>query len=57
MVKLDDWMADQNDFVGVGKMPLIKPTLHRLDENSKWKTVDDSFVGKLKSNDYMITHY
>ena len=57
LVKLDDWMADQNDFVGVGKMPLIKPTLHRLDENSKWKTVDDSFVGKLKSNDYMITHY
>ena len=57
LVKLDDWMADQNDFVGVGKMPLIKPTLHRLDENSKWKTVDDSFVGKLKSSDYMITHY
>ena len=55
--KLKEWMEDQNDFVGIGKMPLLKPTLHPLDQNSKWKTVNDLYIGKLELDDYMKTHY
>ena len=33
------WMISQDDILITNKMPLIKPTLHPLDRNSKWNKV------------------
>ena len=56
-VVLENWMRAQNDFIGDGKMPLIKPTLHPLDRNSKWNKVSDDLTAKLKPEDYLSVHY
>jgi len=54
---LNSWMAAQNDFLLTHKMPLLKPTLHPLDRNSKWNKVAKNLVGKLKDEDYLKLHY
>ena len=54
---LENWMIAQNDFLIHQKMPLIKPTLHPLDRNSKWNKVDEDLVGKIDDSDYIILHY
>ena len=50
-------MNDQNDFILNNPATLIKPTLHPLDKNSKWNTVPEKLVGKLKEEDYARLHY
>ena len=57
LLKLNDWMDDQNDFIKNNPATLIKPTLHPLDKNSKWNTVPEKLVGKLKEEDYARLHY
>jgi uncharacterized sulfatase len=54
---LEDWMVTQNDFLINSKMPLIKPTLHPLDRNSKWNSVSEDLAGKLDESDYTPLHY
>ena len=54
---LSKWMNDQNDFIINNPATLIKPTLHPLDKNSKWNTVPEKLVGKLKEEDYARLHY
>lgn len=55
---LFEWMAEQNDFLAEeGRMPLIKPTLHPLDEKSKWNNLPDSLENTLKEEYYFETHY
>ena len=54
---LENWMVTQNDFLIHEKMPLIKPTLHPLDRNSKWNKVDSNLAGKLNESDYTSSHY
>lgn len=54
---LENWMIAQNDFLIHKKMPLIKPTLHPLDRNSKWNKVDEDLVGKIDESSYIILHY
>ena len=54
---LENWMIAQNDFLIHQKMPLIKPTLHPLDRNSKWNKVDEDLVGKIDESSYIILHY
>ena len=54
---LHTWMVSQDDFLILNKMPLIKPTLHPLDRNSKWNKVSKENLKGLKSNDYMKSHY
>jgi len=54
---LHTWMVSQDDFLILNKMPLIKPTLHPLDRNSKWNKVSKENLNGLKSNDYMKSHY
>ena len=54
---LEDWMVTQNDFLINSKMPLIKPTLHPLDRNSKWNSVREDLAGKLDESDYTPLHY
>ena len=50
-------MVSQDDFLISNHMPLIKPTLHPLDRNSKWNKVSEENLKGLKSNDYMNSHY
>lgn len=54
---LENWMISQNDFLITYKMPLIKPSLHPLDEQSKWNEVSKDLEGKLKQTDYIESHY
>tara|TARA_B100001059_G_scaffold164793_1_gene164357 strand:+ start:2494 stop:3966 length:1473 start_codon:yes stop_codon:yes gene_type:complete len=54
---LKKWMISQNDILITHKMPLIKPTLHPLDRNSKWNNVSVDLENKLKENDYIELHY
>ncbi len=54
---LQSWMEDQNDFLVYQKMPLLKPTLHPLDRNSKWNKVSSDIEEKLNENDYYPLHY
>jgi uncharacterized sulfatase len=54
---LENWMGKQNDFLLTHKMPLLKPTLHPLDRNSKWNKVPSSLEGKLTEGDYLKLHY
>lgn len=54
---LKNWMIAQDDFLIHEKMPLIKPTLHPLDRNSKWNKVSMDLVNKLNENDYTEAHY
>jgi uncharacterized sulfatase len=56
-IALEDWMLAQNDFLINTKMPLIKPTLHPLDRNSKWNNVNPELVEKLNESDYIPIHY
>ena len=50
-------MVTQNDFLINSKMPLIKPTLHPWDRNSKWNSVREDLAGKLDESDYTPLHY
>ena len=54
---LNSWMKSQGDFLLREKMPLIKPTLHPLDQASKWNKVSDKLNGKLTESDYTLLHY
>mgnify|MGYP001163474011 FL=1 len=54
---LKKWMISQNDILITHKMPLIKPTLHPLDRNSKWNKVNVDLENKLNENDYIKLHY
>ena len=54
---LKKWMISQNDILITHKMPLIKPTLHPLDRNSKWNKVTVDLENKLNENDYIKLHY
>lgn len=55
--ELTRWMIDQKDFLVSHKMPLIPPTLHPLDRNSKWNKPDSSLLGSLNKGDYIKLHY
>lgn len=54
---LELWMANQNDFLLTKKMPLLKPTMHPLDKQSKWNDVPDNLKGKLDKEVYIESHY
>ena len=54
---LEKWMISQEDILISNKMPLIKPTLHPLDRNSKWNKVSLELENKLIENDYIKLHY
>ena len=54
---LKDWMISQDDILINNKMPLIKPTLHPLDKNSKWNKVSSELENKLTQYDYVELHY
>jgi uncharacterized sulfatase len=54
---LKDWMISQDDILITYKMPLIKPTLHPLDKNSKWNKVSSELENKLNEYDYIELHY
>ena len=54
---LEKWMISQDDILITNKMPLIKPTLHPLDKNSKWNKVSLELENKLNENDYIELHY
>ncbi len=54
---LEAWMISQDDFLVHHKMPLLKPTLHPLDRNSKWNKVPSNLKGKLTADDYIKLHY
>ncbi|MBK42690.1 MAG: N-sulfoglucosamine sulfohydrolase [Flavobacteriaceae bacterium] len=54
---LNSWMKSQSDFLLSERMPLIKPTLHPLDQASKWNKVSDKLNGKLTESDYTLLHY
>ena len=56
-LELAAWMKSQEDFLITHKMPLIKPTLHQLDRQSKWNKPDATLIGSLTSKDYMPVHY
>lgn len=51
------WMTAQNDFLLMDTMPLLKPTLHPLDKNTKWTKVPNELEGKLTAKDYIKIHY
>ncbi|MDG1398878.1 MAG: sulfatase [Polaribacter sp.] len=51
------WMTAQNDFLLMDTMPLLKPTLHPLDKNTKWTKVPNELEGKLTAKDYIKLHY
>tara|TARA_B100001057_G_scaffold470436_1_gene531759 strand:- start:1982 stop:2377 length:396 start_codon:yes stop_codon:yes gene_type:complete len=55
--ELRKWMISQDDFLITDTMPLLKPTLHPLDSQSKWNSVSDKLEGKLKEEDYLKSHY
>ena len=50
-------MVSQNDFLITHKMPLLKPTLHPLDKNTKWTKVPQNLQGKLQDKDFIKLHY
>ena len=50
-------MLSQNDILISNKMPLIKPTLHPLDRNSKWNKVSTENLHALKAENYIKSHY
>lgn len=54
---LQNWMIEQNDILMQQKMPLLKPTLHPLDRNSKWNKIPENLLGMLEESDYIPTHY
>lgn len=54
---LAKWMVSQNDFLITHKMPLLKPTLHPLDKNTKWTKVPQNLQGKLQDKDFIKLHY
>jgi uncharacterized sulfatase len=54
---LATWMVSQNDFLITHKMPLLKPTLHPLDKNTKWTKVPQNLEGKLQDKDFIKLHY
>jgi N-sulfoglucosamine sulfohydrolase len=54
---LELWMISQNDFLLAKKMPLINPTLHPLDQQSKWNDVPDNLKDKLDKEVYIESHY
>ncbi|MDB9712813.1 sulfatase-like hydrolase/transferase [Flavobacteriaceae bacterium] len=56
-IVLENWMISQDDILITYKMPLIKPTLHPLDRNSKWNKVSFELENKLDENDYIQLHY
>lgn len=56
-IALENWMLAQEDFILENPISVIKPTLHPLDKSSKWNTVPDDLLGKLKDDDYVKLHY
>ena len=50
-------MLAQEDFILENPISVIKPTLQPLDKSSKWNTVPDDLLGKLKDDDYVKLHY
>tara|TARA_Y100000385_G_scaffold273823_1_gene316189 strand:+ start:17901 stop:19301 length:1401 start_codon:yes stop_codon:yes gene_type:complete len=54
---LYSWMLSQDDFLISNKMPLLKPTLHPLDRNSKWNKVSTENLKGLGPEDYLKSHY
>ena len=50
---LHTWMESQDDFLILNKMPLIKPTLHPLDRNSKWNKVSKENLNEFKGGTLM----
>ena len=54
---LNDWMISQNDILIHHKMPIIKPTLHPLDRQSKWNNPKKESQFILSSADYIPSHY
>jgi uncharacterized sulfatase len=55
--ELTSWMVNQQDFLVSHKMPLITPTLHPLDRNSKWNKPESILIGTLSKEDYIELHY
>jgi len=51
------WMVPQDDFLISNKMPLINPTLHPLDRNSKWNKMPEENLKRLNLEDYLKSHY
>ena len=56
-IALENWMLAQEDFILENPISVIKPTLHPLDKSSKWNTVPNDLLGKLKDDDYVKLHY
>ena len=55
--ELKKWMVSQNDFLINHKMPLIKPANFPLDKQTNWNEVEERLQGKIKSSDYIKSHY
>jgi arylsulfatase A-like enzyme len=56
--ELYKWMKEQGDIlVKENYMPLLKPTLHSLDQSNKFKKVPEHLENKLENKDYLILHY
>ncbi len=54
---LFEWMKEQGDFLAEeGRMPLLKPTLHPLDEKSKWNNLPESLENTLNQEDFYEGH-
>ncbi len=56
-IALELWMKNQNDFLLSNKMPLLKPTLHPLDRQSKWNKVPKNLEATIMPKDYLNLHY
>ena len=56
-IALENWMLAQEAFILENPISVIKPTLHPLDKSSKWNTVPNDLLGKLKDDDYVKLHY
>jgi N-sulfoglucosamine sulfohydrolase len=50
-------MVSQDDFLISNKMPLINPTLHPSDRNSKWNKMPEENLKRLNLEDYLKSHY
>ena len=50
---LINWMISQDDFLLTHKMPLIKPTLHPLDKQSKWNNLSEELQDVLNKDDLL----
>lgn len=52
------WMKDQGDFLLADNyMPLLKPSMHYLDQSSRFKKVPEKLENTIKEDDYLKLHY